>query len=290
VLVVFTDVATPPETKAAGKAPRASARSDGLASLERELQQAREEVQTCREEMQTSQEELKSTNEELQSANEELQSTNEELTTSKEEMQSLNEELQTVNHELQAKVDELSQANNDMKNLLNSTDIATLFLDEALHVRRFTPQATRIIKLIPGDAVALMLGEHATKILCHPTQASKRFRPDARVLIPRHLEQPFALFPRENTDWRDAGRHDTLDSVFFGLTEPWVRRQPAPAHSSTETETIQQLRFILGHSGPQQLRVPARRRCLKSGQQPNHFEQACFSMLTRAGRHMLPLT
>ena len=152
VMIVFTEVATPPETKAAGKTPRASARSDSLAALERELQQAREETQTCREEMQTSQEELKSTNEELQSTNEELQSTNEELTTSKEEMQSLNEELQTVNHELQAKVDELSQANNDMKNLLNSTDIATLFLDDALNVRRFTTQTTSIIKLIAGDA------------------------------------------------------------------------------------------------------------------------------------------
>ena len=71
--------------------------------------------------------------------------------TSKEEMQSMNEELQTVNHELQAKVDELSRASNDMKNLLNSTEIATLFLDNALHVRRFTPRTTKIIKLIPGD-------------------------------------------------------------------------------------------------------------------------------------------
>jgi two-component system CheB/CheR fusion protein len=109
------------------------------------------EAQTVREEMQTSQEELRSTNEEMQSTNEELQSTNEELTTSKEEMQSLNEELQTVNTELQAKVDELSRSNNDMKNLLNSTDIATLFLDGDLKVRRFTTQATKIIKLIPGD-------------------------------------------------------------------------------------------------------------------------------------------
>ncbi|MCX6928000.1 MAG: PAS domain-containing protein, partial [Verrucomicrobia bacterium] len=86
-----------------------------------------------------------------QSANEELQSTNEELTTSREEMQSLNEELQTVNTELQARVDELSQSNGDMKNLLNSTDIATVFLDNDLHVRRFTTQATQIIKLILGD-------------------------------------------------------------------------------------------------------------------------------------------
>jgi two-component system CheB/CheR fusion protein len=87
----------------------------------------------------------------MQSTNEELQSTNEELMTSKEEMQSLNEELQTVNTELQAKVDELSRSNNDMKNLLNSTDIATLFLDNDLKVRRFTTQATKIIKLIAGD-------------------------------------------------------------------------------------------------------------------------------------------
>jgi PAS domain-containing protein len=115
------------------------------------LSQVQEQVKILREEMQSSQEELKSTNEELQSTNEELQSTNEELTTSKEEMQSLNEELQTVNVELQSKVDELSSANNDMKNLLNSTDMATVFLNNALHIRRFTTQATRLFKLIPGD-------------------------------------------------------------------------------------------------------------------------------------------
>ena len=101
--------------------------------------------------MQTSQEELKSTNEELQSTNEELQSTNEELTTSKEEMQSLNEELQTVNMELQTKVTEFMEANNDMKNLLNSTEIATLFLDKKLNIRRFTDQLTKIIKLRQSD-------------------------------------------------------------------------------------------------------------------------------------------
>ena len=101
--------------------------------------------------MQTSQEELKSTNEELQSTNEELQSTNEELTTSKEEMQSLNEELQTVNIELQSKVSDFVQSNNDMKNLLNSTEIATLFLDKALNIRRFTDTVSRVIKLRISD-------------------------------------------------------------------------------------------------------------------------------------------
>lgn len=150
VLVVFADVPAAPSKKAA-RASTAKA-SPRVAELEQELQRAREEIQTTREEMQTSQEELKSTNEELQSTNEELQSTNEELLTSKEEMQSLNEELQTVNHELQAKVDELSRSNNDMKNLLNSTDVATLFLDAELRIRRFTTQVTKIINLIPADA------------------------------------------------------------------------------------------------------------------------------------------
>ncbi len=119
--------------------------------LEKELQVSRAEIQNTLEEMQTSQEELKSTNEELQSTNEELQSTNEELTTSKEEMQSLNEELQTVNAELQSKVEDYSRVHNDMKNLLNSTDIATLFLDKELNIRRYTNQATKIFKLIKSD-------------------------------------------------------------------------------------------------------------------------------------------
>ncbi len=151
MMIVFTDVAAPATTKATGQAKKPDARSPRVSELEQQLLQVRGESRATHEEMQTTQEELRSANEELQSTNEEMQSTNEELTTSKEEMQSMNEELQTVNTELQVKVDELSHASNDMKNLLDSTDIATLFLDKELQVRRFTPQATKIIKLIPGD-------------------------------------------------------------------------------------------------------------------------------------------
>ena len=151
VMIVFTDVAAPEAAKAAGRPPKPHARSVRLAELEQKLLTVGAEARATHEEMQTSQEELRSANEELQSTNEELQSTNEELMTSKEEMQSLNEELQTVNTELQVKEEEHSRTSNDMKNLLNSTDIATLFLDNGLNVRRFTPQATKIIKLIPAD-------------------------------------------------------------------------------------------------------------------------------------------
>lgn len=119
--------------------------------LEQELKRTKEYLQTTIDEMQSSQEELRSTNEEFQSTNEELQSTNEELMTSKEEMQSLNEELTSVNTELQMKNDELTGTNNDMVNLLNSTEIATIFLDTHLNIRRFTPSVTGIVGLRQPD-------------------------------------------------------------------------------------------------------------------------------------------
>jgi two-component system CheB/CheR fusion protein len=151
VMIIFTDVPAIADAKRGTRKGKIAIDSVRQSKLEEELQHTREEMQSTLEEMQTSQEELKSTNEELQSTNEELQSTNEELTTSKEEMQSLNEELQTVNVELQSKVDEFSRVNNDMKNLLNSTDIATLFLDKELNIRRYTNQTTKIFKLIKSD-------------------------------------------------------------------------------------------------------------------------------------------
>jgi len=116
-----------------------------------EVQQCRDEIQTLREETRASKEELQSANEELQSTNEELQSANEELTTSKEEMQSMNEELQTINAEMHTKLDDLAMAQSDLKNLLNSTDIAMLFLDKKLNVRRYTERASKIISLRDSD-------------------------------------------------------------------------------------------------------------------------------------------
>jgi two-component system, chemotaxis family, CheB/CheR fusion protein len=151
LMVVFADVLKPASIGELVPSDQAALGDERLSEMAQALQQAHTDLQATRDEMQTSQEELRSTNEELQSMNEELQSTNEELTTSKEESQSMNEELQTVNQEMQAKVDELSRTGNDMKNLLDSTDIAILFLDNALLVRRFTPATARIIRLIPGD-------------------------------------------------------------------------------------------------------------------------------------------
>jgi len=151
VMIIFSDVPEIAGSRAKAKKGNKTSENVKQSELEEELQRMHDEMQSALEEMQTSQEELKSANEELQSTNEELQSTNEELTSSKEEMQSLNEELQTVNVELQSKVDDFSRVKNDMKNLLNSTDIATLFLDKELNIRRYTNQATKIFKLIKSD-------------------------------------------------------------------------------------------------------------------------------------------
>ncbi len=163
-LVAFDHVEPIPVMEAQSDAgPAHEAVPGRMNELERELQHAKEVHQSTVEELETANEELKSTNEELQSTNEELQSANEELETSKEEMQSLNEELQTVNSELQGKVEELSRSNDDMKNLLNGTDIATIFLDNDLNIKRYTDQAKKVVRLIPSD-VGRPVGDLVSKL------------------------------------------------------------------------------------------------------------------------------
>ncbi|MGE3316721.1 MAG: CheR family methyltransferase [Planctomycetaceae bacterium] len=117
---------------------------DLLSSLESELHHTRENLQATVEELETSNEEMQATNEELVASNEELQSTNEEL-------HSVNEELYTVNAEYQKKITELTELTDDMDNLLRSTDVGTIFLDQNLCIRKFTPQIGRAFNLLPQD-------------------------------------------------------------------------------------------------------------------------------------------
>jgi two-component system CheB/CheR fusion protein len=129
----------------------ASEQTPLLLQLEEELKRVKEQLQITIEESETSGEELKASNEELQSINEELRSATEELETSKEELQSINEELITVNHELKLKVDETAKINDDLHNLVASTDIATVFVDRDMCIKRFTPRAADVFRLIPAD-------------------------------------------------------------------------------------------------------------------------------------------
>lgn len=149
VLVLFDEV----EVTMSEDVPVASAdRKDAvLHQLEEELQRTKEQLQETIEHSETSTEELKASNEELQAINEELRSATEELETSREELQSVNEELITVNYELKLKVEETGKVNDDLNNLIGSTNIAAVFVDKGLRIKRFTPRATDIFSIIPSD-------------------------------------------------------------------------------------------------------------------------------------------
>jgi len=136
------------ESMPAETAETADARAQ---ALERELRATRTQLQSTIDDLETANEELKSANEEYHSVNEEFQSTNEELESSKEELQSMNEELNTINNELNAKNEALTEANSDIKNLLDSTQIATLFLDNDLRIRNFTPAMAEVFHVRAGD-------------------------------------------------------------------------------------------------------------------------------------------
>lgn len=243
LLIVFKDVAEIVESKTPSKKDKQTDSYKREKKLEEELEHAREELQNTIEEMQTSQEELKSTNEEFQSTNEELQSTNEELTTSKEEMQSLNEELQTVNAELQSKVDDYMRVNNDMKNLLNSTDIATLFLDKELNIRSYTDKATNFFKLIKSD-----IGRPLTDLVSH-------------LVYPNLVEDAFEVLktlrfvekqiPTSDGRWLSTRimPYRTLDDKIDGLVITFINITDLKEKSNKLNET-KQLNHVLLQSTP----------------------------------------
>lgn len=159
--------------------------------LRAELRDTQVQLQSVTEEHGTAVEELRSANEELHSVNEEVQSTNEELETSKEEIQSVNEELHTVNAQLSEKVEELDRTASDLKNLFDSTEVATVFLDRHLVIRGFTPAVSGIYNLIPSDQ-----GRPLTDIVSHLRYDG--LREDVRTVLD-------TLEPLERQVTRDDG-------------------------------------------------------------------------------------
>ena len=153
-MIVFEESIAAPRPAAVRPSKRSeaeSAVSGRIARLEQELAATKEYLQSVIETQEATNEELQSANEEILSSNEELQSTNEELETAKEELQSANEELSTVNDELRSRNKEVTQINNDLTNLFASIDFAVVIVGSDLSIRRFTPQAQRLLGLIPAD-------------------------------------------------------------------------------------------------------------------------------------------
>ncbi|PLP99542.1 CheR family methyltransferase [Cupriavidus pauculus] len=166
LLIVFDEVAGRMTEEDQGET---TGQDPVLAQLEQELQHSREQLSTIIEQYETSVEELKASNEELQAINEELRSTSEELESSKEELQSVNEELTTANAEMQARIEDTAKANDDLHNIIASSEIATVFVDKEIRVKRFTPNATAIFNLIDTDLGRSLF--HITHSLRYPTLA-----------------------------------------------------------------------------------------------------------------------
>jgi len=215
MLVIFEDK-TQLEPVAGKKAAQKDNTDPYVLSLEQELQSTKEYLQTTNEELETSNEELKSTNEELQSVNEELQSTNEELETSKEELQSTNEELITVNAELQKKVEALSDSNNDINNLLASTEVGTIFLDINLCIKRFTPAVNKLFNLIQTD-IGRPIGDITTNI-----QLNDLFEHAREVLETLDRQEIEAQDKKGNWYSVRIAPYRTLENVIDGVVFTFV--------------------------------------------------------------------
>jgi two-component system CheB/CheR fusion protein len=189
-LVLFSDLGPPVP---APRSPAGSAEGDSATLAARDMRDMQERLQSVTEEYDATTEELTSANEEMVSINEELQSTNEELETSKEELQSVNEELRATNLELLAKIEELDRANADLRNLFESTQIATLFVDRNLVIRSFTPAVTTIFNLVSSDR-----GRPVTDFTTHLDKVNLR------------REMRRALAKREPVERRVTARNGTV--------------------------------------------------------------------------------
>jgi len=234
-LVVFEDVKEV-EIKSDDKKASRHEDVDYIKTLENELRQNKEYLRAVIEEAETANEEIKATNEELQSSNEELQSTNEELETSKEELQSINEELTTLNTEYQNKIEELSETNNDISNILANTEIAIIFLDLNLRIKKFTPKTTEIIGLIESDINRPI--ENFVTTLNYPD-----FIEDLKHVINTLNTVEKNIDSKDKHYLTKIKPYRTLDNVVTGLVLTFVDVTTIKSIQNNLNKTLQKLKF-----------------------------------------------
>jgi two-component system CheB/CheR fusion protein len=155
--------------------------SIGLRESMQRIGELEEELRSSRSRLKSAVEELEASNEELQTSNEELQASNEELQSANEELESVNEELQTLNTDHQFKIQELTKAKEDLDNFISSADIATIFLDPDLHIRRFTPSAARHTGLLPHD-IGRAIAALSHPLLVQAAEAARRILAGAEFI------------------------------------------------------------------------------------------------------------
>ena len=200
-----------------------------IAELEAELERAKEKLQATTEDEETTRQELQAANEELLAGNEELQSSNEEL-------ESVNEELTTLNTEYQQKISELIVSNNDLENVLRTSDVATIFLDAALCLRRFTPAVTRVIPLRPHD-VGRPLANFAHPLIAAIAEDLPRVAAGGEAIV-KTVETVHGVWHLVRiTSYRREGASDCgLVVTILDVSE--LRR----AESNSEGQTLRQVR------------------------------------------------
>jgi two-component system CheB/CheR fusion protein len=218
--------------------------------LEVELKSMSEELHSTIEEMESSNEELKTSNEEIMSFNEELQSVNEELETSKEELQSLNEELTMVNSQLGEKVSELKQSTEDLMNLMSSTEIATIFLDPQLNIKRFTPPTKSLLNLLATDIgrplkdIALKFSDGRMLADCQHVLRDQRVR-EREV----HTEEPRyylrRILPYRTTDDHVTGVVITFIDITQQRESEVLQREKDATHLAEMHESAERIQAIL---------------------------------------------
>ncbi len=217
VVLAMHDAGPGPGPARAKKGDVSGKSVEALQSLEQELRTTRTQLQSTIDELETANEEMKSSNEEYQSVNEELQSSNEELETAKEEMQSVNEELQTINTEIASKNEQLTQLNSDLSNLLESTEIATLFLDERLRVRRFTRGVNEVFHLRDAD-----IGRPITEIVSMLDY--RDLQRDVKTVLRKlsSVERQVTLEGADTTFILRIRPYRTIDNVIDGVVLTFV--------------------------------------------------------------------
>ena len=258
ILVLFQDLVGTAELNPTSEASRQANESQSAMGedlqltqqLEVELKSMSDELHSTVEEMESSNEELKTSNEEMMSVNEELQSVNEELETSKEELQSLNEELSTVNSQLQEKVTELKTATEDLTNLMSSTEIATIFVDEQLNIKRFTPPTKSLLNLLSTD-VGRPLQDIAPKFRDNTMlQECLKVLKDQKSLE-REVETDESrhylrrILPYRATDHHIAGVVITFVDITQRKQSEALRRETETRHFAELHESAERLQAIL---------------------------------------------